>query len=49
MTTRITVDLSDELYRKLKIHCAIENLTLADVIRKLLEEHLSKVEKKQKK
>jgi predicted DNA-binding protein len=46
MPTRISVDLSDELYRKLKIHCAMEGLTVADVVRKLLEEHLVKVDKK---
>jgi plasmid stability protein len=49
MPTRISVDLSNDLYRKLKIHCAMEGLTVADVVRKLLEERLAKAEKKPKK
>jgi predicted DNA binding CopG/RHH family protein len=49
MPTRISVDLSEDLYRKLKIHCAMEGLTIADVVRKLLEKHFVKAEKKLKK
>ena len=49
MTTRMSIDLEDGLYKRLKVHCAMEKLTLADVVRKLVEEYLEKVEKKLKK
>jgi hypothetical protein len=49
MTTRISIDLEDDLYRRLKVHCALEKLTLVDVVRRLLENYLSKIEKKLKK
>jgi plasmid stability protein len=45
---RLTIDLPDEIYRELKIRCATEGVTMADVIRRLVEEHL-KAGKKQKK
>ena len=37
---RITIDLSDDLYRELKIRCVIDDTRMADVVRKLLEEYL---------
>jgi plasmid stability protein len=43
---RITIDLDDELYRKVKIRCAEDGVTLADVIRKLLVGSLEKNPKK---
>ena len=43
---RITIDLDDELYRKVKIRCAEDGVTLADVIRKLLADSLEKNPKK---
>jgi hypothetical protein len=38
---RLTVDLPDETYRKLKISCATEDSRMVDVVRKLLDEHLT--------
>jgi hypothetical protein len=38
---RITVDLPDEMYRGLKISCAMEDSRMADVIRQLLDGHLA--------
>ena len=49
MTTRLSIDLDDELYRRLKVHCALEKQRAVNVVRKLLQEYLAKVEKKQKK
>jgi hypothetical protein len=46
---RITVDLQEEMYRELKIYCATQDIRMADVIRKLLEEHLTRAGKKTKK
>ena len=45
---RTTIDLDDELYRRLRIYCAERNLTMADVIRRQLEKLLAKDEKKVK-
>ena len=44
---RYTLDLTEELHKKLKVHCALEGLEMSAVIRKLVEEYLQKVEKKQ--
>ena len=46
---RITVDLDDALYRKLKIHCAMEDFKITELLRQLLTEHLEKAERKKKK
>ncbi len=37
---RITIDLSEEIYRELKIRCATAGVTMADVVRELLERTL---------
>ena len=39
---RITLDLEDEMYRSLKILCAIDGCSMADVIRELLEMRLAR-------
>jgi macrodomain Ter protein organizer (MatP/YcbG family) len=49
MTTRISIDLEDELYKRLKVYCALEKVTIADVVRELLEKRFPKEEKKSKK
>ena len=36
-TKRISVDLPDDLYRRLKLLCYTENLRLGDTIRKCVE------------
>ena len=36
-TKRISVDLSDDLYRRLKLLCYTEDLKLGDTIRKCVE------------
>jgi len=43
---RITIDLADEIYRELKMHCADKDVRMADVIRRLLEEYLRPAKKK---
>jgi hypothetical protein len=45
---RITIDLADEIYRELKIHCAALDLRMADVVRKLLEDYLGKAKTKKR-
>jgi metal-responsive CopG/Arc/MetJ family transcriptional regulator len=45
MKTRISIDLDDDLYKRLKVHCALEKQTIADVVRKLLENYLPEAEK----
>ncbi len=41
---RLTVDLSEDLYKKLKLLCYTEGLTLGDTIRNCLEEFCEKNE-----
>jgi len=43
---RITIDLADDIYRELKIHCALADVRMADVVRKLLEDYLKAAKKK---
>ena len=43
---RLTIDLPDEAHKRLKVHCAIDGKDMAEVIRKLVEDYLEKVEKK---
>jgi hypothetical protein len=43
---RITIDLADEIYRELKMHCADKDIRMADVVRKLLEDYLKAAKKK---
>lgn len=38
-TKRLTVDVPEILHRRVKIQCAIQGVTLADVVRELLEQH----------
>ncbi len=46
---RTTIDLDEELYRRVKIYCAENGTTIADVVRKLLEGILEKAEKRKRK
>jgi plasmid stability protein len=47
---RITVDLEDELYRRLKIYCAEHDIEIAALVRQLLADTFQKASgKKQKK
>lgn len=46
---RLVVNLDEEIHRRLKVHCAMEGITAADVVRKLIEDYLQKVEKKKSK
>jgi len=43
---RYTLDLTEELHKKLRVHCAIEGVDMSEVIRKLIADYLEKVEKK---
>lgn len=38
---RLTIDVSDDLHRRIKTRCAAEGVKMADVIRDLLEEHFT--------
>ena len=38
----ININIPDELHKKAKIQCAVEEITLKDLVIKLLEEKLSK-------
>ena len=46
---RLVVNLDEEIHKRLKVHCAMEGITAADVVRKLIEDYLQKVEKKKSK
>jgi plasmid stability protein len=39
---RYTVDLPDELHKRIKIYCARHEIRMADWVRKILDEHLPK-------
>ena len=43
-TKRISVDLPDDLYRRLKLLCYTENLKLGDTIRKCVEDFCNEQE-----
>ena len=45
---RVTIDLEDELYRRVKVHCAEKDLKLTELMRKLLSEAVDKSDKKKK-
>jgi len=46
---RFTVDLADDLYKRLKFYCVEHDTNMVEVIRKVLEDLLAKEEKKQRK
>jgi len=46
---RFTIDLDDELYKRLKIYCAEHDLSMVEVIRKQIGELLERAEKKKSK
>lgn len=46
---RLTINLSDDLHKRLKLHCVLVEKEMAELIRRLIEEHLEKAEKKFKK
>jgi hypothetical protein len=37
-TIRLTIDITPELHQKLKMKCAVDRCTIAEVVRGLLEE-----------
>lgn len=39
-TTRLTVDLPDEVYMKLKVKAALSRQTMVSIVRQMLQEHL---------
>jgi hypothetical protein len=45
---RITVDFEDDIHLRLKIRCAQENVPISELIRRLVDEYLTKAEKKPK-
>ena len=45
----LNVHLSDELHTRLKLACVQEHKDMSEVIRKLIEDYVEKVEKKLKK
>lgn len=38
-TKRLTIDVPIDLHKRIKSHCAMEDLMMADVIRELLMKH----------
>lgn len=38
---RLTIDVSDELHRRIKAGCALRGSKMADEVRELLEKHFS--------
>ena len=42
MTRRLTINLSDELHRSLKLYCAYEDITITQVATKALREFAKK-------
>ena len=46
---RLTIGLSDDAHKRLKVHCAVEGKDMAEVIPKLVEDYLEKAEKKKSK
>lgn len=38
---RLTIDVSDELHRRIKAACALRGSKMADEVRELLEKHFS--------
>ena len=46
---RYVIDLPLELHRRFKLHCVANGLSMATVIRELIEGYLAKTEKKSKK
>jgi predicted DNA binding CopG/RHH family protein len=45
---RLTVDIPEELHRRLKIRCVELGLEIKEMIRQLIEEYLVKAEKRPK-
>lgn len=39
VTKRLTIDVSGDLHRRMKVQCAARDEVMADVVRKLLERH----------
>ena len=48
MMKRFVMDISDELHQRLKTIAAQQGKSMKDVVLKLVEEHVAKVEKKRK-
>ena len=46
---RITVDLDEDLYRRLKIYCAENDIDIAALVRELLAERFRRIGKKTQK
>jgi ribbon-helix-helix protein len=46
MNRRLNLYIGDELHKRLRVHCAVEDKDMSEVVRKLIEEYLQKVEKK---
>ena len=42
----INLPLSDDFHKKLKIHCVEQDKKMTDLIRKLVEDYLEKVEQR---
>ena len=43
--TNVNIEISDELHKKVKIQCAVEEKTLKDFIAEALEERLKRTKK----
>jgi predicted DNA-binding protein len=43
---RFVMDIPDELHQRLKIACVLENKTMKEVVQKLMENYVGKVEQR---
>jgi len=46
---KFNLNLTDELHKRFKLVCVQENKDMSEVVRKMIEEYVEKVEKKLKK
>ena len=49
MTRRLIVDLDENVHKTLKVQCAVDGVTIAEVIRSLIDEYLKRTAKKKDK
>jgi predicted DNA-binding protein len=46
---RLTINLSEELHKRLKLHSVLTDQEMTEIIRRLIEEYLDRADKKLKK
>jgi len=46
---RLAIDLSDETHKRFKVHCAMQGVEMAELVRRMIDSELEKAEMIQKK